>query len=867
MSWLRRLVNTLRPGRLEREIDREIAFHLTERADDLRDSGLNDEQARRLARIRFGNPLAQRERTRDADIALWLDSAARNVRYAVRSLTRTPGFTAVVVLTLALAIGANSAVFSAFDAVLLRPLALPDADRLTHVSQVHDVRGETTVAPIRVLDWDRLNTTFQSITSYTLEDVSDTTGDLPEQVRRAIVLPRFLETWRVSPLLGRGFIDAEYRSGSTFAVLISERYWRRRFGADRDVLRKSVRMGDRSYAIVGVLPETFMFPERDVDWWMPTPIEERWALDRSATWHIAVGRLKPGVTIEQARADLAAVQTQLGRNYPDTDAALRVHMVPYKDHVIGNTRDSLWLIFAAVSVLLLIACTNIAALLLSRGTQRVQEVAVRRSLGASRASVIAQMLTESAVLAVCGAAAGLLVASFTSSALRRLAPELPRLEEIAVDARIVFYTTAIAAAVSMLCGLVPALRSSRTALVAGHARTRVSTRQTLQWLLVGVQITLSVMLLAGAGLLLRSVDKLSRVSAGFDATGVLTFQVSASFAEAGNYEPIVQRINRTLDELRALPGVEATASSLSLPGVTSEFQVVYRVAETGSTAIADARIVSPSYFQTLQIPLVEGELCRRPPDPRSIGEVMVNRAFADRYSPGRSVVGLHVLRHEGPEGVRIEGVGHRIAGVVADAREVGLDRTPVPVIYGCFSAPTPSPWFLVRTAADPIAIVGAVRSRMRELEPLRSVYDIASLDERIGEVFAQNRLRTWLLSCFALSALALVCAGVYGTLSYAVSVRRREVAVRLALGALRTTVVTQLMGTSIRVVAVASAIGLGLSLLFTRSLATMLYGVTPSDPATLAAVVGLVVTVAGIAAVIPATRAVLMQPMRTLREE
>jgi len=866
MSWLRRLVNTLRSSRLQRDIDREIAFHIHEREDELRHAGISDQQAYRLARIRFGNQLAQRERIRDADITLWLDAAARHLRYASRSLVRTPGFTVVVVLTLALAIGANSAVFSALDAVVVRPLALPEADRLVSLSQVHQIRGQTTVSPVRVMDWNRMSTTFHAISSYTTESVSDTTGDLPEQVSRAIVMPRFLETWGISPLHGRDFIDAEYRTGSAFAVLISERYWRRKFAADPDVLLKRVRMGDRAYAIVGVLPATFMFPERDVDWWVPGYVDATWTLDRQATWHVAVGRLKPVVTIEQARADLAAVQTQLGREYPDSDAPLSVRIVPYKDQVVGSTRESLWLIFGAVTVLLLIACTNIAALLLSRGTQRAQEVAVRRSLGASRITVVAQMLTESAILAVCGAAAGLLVANFASSALRRLAPQLPRLEEISVDARIVCYTTAIAVTVSLLCGLFPAVRSSRTTLFAGGTRTQVSTRHTLQWLLVGVQIALSVMLLAGAGLLLRSFDKLSRVNAGFDATGVLTFRVSASFAEATKYDPIVYRINRMLDQLRALPGVEATASAMSLPGVGTQTQFEYQLVETRTDAVAESPIVSPSYFQTLRIPLVEGELCRRPPDTRAIFEVMVNRAFAVRYSKGRSIVGLHVMRTKAPDGLN-NGAWQRIAGVVDDAREGRLDRAPVPTMYGCFSAPTPMPWFLVRTTGEPALLTSAVRAKVRELEPLRAVHDIAPLDARLRDAYAENRLRMLLLSSFAMSALALVCAGVYGTLSYAVHLRRREVALRLALGALRHDVVHQLIHTTIRIVGFAVTGGLVLALIFARSLSSMLYGVSPADPATLAVVAFVVLFVAGLAAFIPAARAAFVQPMRALRED
>ena len=523
MSWLRRVVNTFRRAPLDRDIDREIAFHLHEREDDLRDQGLSDDDARRTSRMRFGSPLAQRDRTRDVDISQAIDAMLRNIRYALRAMRRTPGFTAAVVLTLALGIGANSAVFSAIDAVLLRPLPYPGADRLVELKQVHERSGEARVAPVRLQDWIRLNTTFDGIAGYMVGEIVDPSGELPERIQNVTVTAGFFDVLGVRPAIGRSFAREEHHFGykGPEPVILSDRRWRS-LGSDRQPLGQPLRVGNATIATIGVMPATCRCPA-----------------------------------------------------------------------------NSSW----------------------------------------------------------------------------------------------------------------------------------------------------------------------------------------------------------------------------------------------------------PKWTTT---------------------EVMVNRTFAERYFQGRGVVGLHVTggldrlvqnRH-------ITGAfASRIVGVVGDAREAGVDREPAPTVYTCFSYPNPAPWHVIRTAGDPAAAVTAIRHRIRELEPARSVHDIAPLEQRMGDAYAQTRLRTWLLSLFAITALALVCAGVYGTLAYAVSLRRREVALRLALGALRTTVVKQLMGTSIRVVAAASVVGLGLALMFTRSLSTMLYGVTPADPATLTGVVAVVVTVASIAAAVPAARAVFMQPMRALREE
>jgi predicted permease len=866
MSWIRRLANTLRPAQVDRDIERELSFHVAERADQLRAEGLSAEEATRRARLQFGNPIVQRERTREVDISGWIDTAMRNVRYACRTLTHTPGFTVTVVLTLALGIGANTAVFSAIDAILLRPLPFPDGDRLVRILQKNSRTAETPVAPVRIEDWNRENSTFEGITGFYTEDVSETSADLPEQLRRAVVAPRFVDVWRMTPALGRGFTQAESEPGGPAAVVISDRYWRRRFAGDPNVLGKLVRVADTTAPIVGVMQPSFRFPDPEVDAWFPR-VNDQITRFRQATWYTGIGRLKAGMTLEQARTDLAAVQTRLGQQYPDSDRDITVVLEPLKETIVGSYRASLWLLFGGVSALLLITCTNVAALLLSRGAQRRSEVAIRLALGASRTTVAAQLLTEAGVLALAGSAVGLAVAAIVGGTLRSLAGDVPRLDEITIDGRLLLYTLASACIVSLLCGLLPVLRTARDGLAStaqDTGRTQVSARSSIQWLLVGTQVALSVMMLAGAGLLVRSLHELSRVDPGFEPARVLSFRMSGNYAEFGDYARLLKRIDTALEQLRALPGVEATATSFSAPGVPTGFQVGFELVEArgnqSAPLVAESRVVSPEYFDTLRIPLLEGTLCRR--QPFGTTELMVNRAFADRYLAGRpSVPGLHLAN---PSARVAPG---RVAGVIGDVRERGIDQAPGPTVYFCSSAQGPTPYFLVRTQGDPAAIVKAVRLKLKELEPLRAVYDVAPLEDRIGDSFAQNRLRTTLLALFAATALSIACVGLYGTVSYAVSRRRRESALRLALGASRRDIVRQFLGQGLQVAAIACACGLALSAIVARALSGMLYGVSPLDPAALSSVAGIVLAVTTLAALIPATRGAFTQPMRTLRED
>ena len=865
MSWWKSL---FRKNALDTQLDTELRFHIDKLTSDNIAAGMAPDEARRQAVLEFGGREQIKEELRDVHRVRVIESALANLKSAFRFIRKSPTFSTTVILTLALGIGANSAVFSAIDAILLRPLPFPDADQLMRVDQYNPKTRSPLhlVAPVRLEDWNSLNSTFQALTGYYSEDVSESTGPLPERITRAWVSPRFFQVWAVIPALGREFTPEEETLNGPAAALISDRFWRRRFNADPAIIGKNLRLDGHLTPIIGVMPASFLFPNREADLWCPIPAGLSYGPPRENNWFTVIGRLKPGVTVAQARANLATVQAQLGRQYPKTDAELSVGIEPLKETTIGDSRRSLWLLFGSVTLLLFIACTNIVALLLSRSAQRQHEISVRFSLGASRAALIVQLLTETFVLALIGSGLGLFLAAAASDIFRSLAGQLPRVEEIHLDSRIVLYSLACSVVVTLLCGLVPALRGTRrnlSASLAQSSRSQVSGRNPLQWLLVGIQVALAVILLAGAGLLLRSFQELGRVSPGFDAAHLLTFQLSMNWGETGDMKKLRQFTDRILETLRATPGLEAAAISVGVPGAPFHYQTELKLiegrAETESKLIVENRFVSAGYFATMRIPLLAGEVCRETDGPPT---VVVNRAFADGYFPGASVIGHHVqslnLGYSGPA---------EIVGVSGDVRETGLDHFPVPTVYWCAPNAEPGTFFLVRTHNAPMTMTETIRRQIHDIEPQRSVYDFAPLEQRFSDALAENRLRTILLTFFAGTALSLACIGLYGTLSYTVNVRQREVGLRLALGALRGQIVRQFLWQGLGVCIAGCLVGWALASASARVLAGLLYGVSPTDFPTLSGVILLVLMVAAIASLVPATRAARVEPMQVLRDE
>ena len=608
MEWIKRL---FRRHRQEHEFDRELEFHIDALTRDNIARGMTLEEARRQALLDFGGSAQMREAMDEVHRLPLIETFIANLRFGLRMLRKSPTLSATMVLTLALGIGANTAVFSAIDAVLIRPLPFPRADRLMLLQQIHHKNNSPSVpvAPVRLEDWNRMNSTFQALTGYYTEDVSETSGALPEKMTRAYVSPRFLEVWGVQPALGRDFSSEELAYGGPDAVLITDRLWRRRFNDDPGVIGRKLHFGNQAQIIVGVLPASFLFPVRSVDLFGVIPPSSPYTTSRESTWYTVIGRLKPGATLDQARADLALVQSRLAAQFPATDGDLGVNIVPLKEHIVRSSRESLWILFAGVSLFLLIACSNIAGLLLARSAQREEEIAIRFALGARRRVVIAQLLTEVFLLASLGSIAGLSISFGAARVFCEMVRDLPRVDEITVNWRIITYSLGCALVTTFLCGIFPAFRSTRGRLgasLARNSRTQVSARSPMQWSLVGVQIALAVTLLIGSGLLLRSFQELGRVSPGFDPSHVLTLHVSASWGETGDMKGMTHRINRTLEALRATPGVEDAATAGSLPGISRAYPLETKVLDAdvdpSRKIIADMRFVSPGYFSTVENP-------------------------------------------------------------------------------------------------------------------------------------------------------------------------------------------------------------------------------------------------------------------------
>ena len=850
-------------------IDREVAFHLEELTQAYVARGMSAAEARRTAVLEFGGREQVKQQIREVHTSRQMESLRANLRSAVRFIHRSPSFALAIVLTLALGIGANSAVFSAIDAVVLRPLPFPHGDELVrlHQEDFKHKNPESFVAPLRVEDWNRMNSTFQIISGYDTQDISYISGTLPEKVTEAVVAPRFLQLWGVAPALGRGFSREEEHFGGPNAVLVSDRFWRTRLHSDPAAVGKAIRLGSNSYTVVGVMPRSFLFPDRDVDIWEPNAVDAPYSQSRDSTWFITIGRLKPGVTLAQAGADLATVQSQLGKQFPKSDGDLSIWIEHLKSVVLGGIQHSLWLLYGSVSLLLLIACTNIAALLMARTAEREHEISIRYSLGASRAAIVAQLLTEVFVLALAGSLLGLAVAAGGSHFFRLFSNELPRIDEISLNWRIVAYTLGCALAATFGCGLFPAIRGTRrnlSASLAQSSRTQVSTRHRGQWVLVGVQVSLAVALLIGSGLLLRSFQVLDRVQPGFDPSHVLTLRISGSWGETADMAKLTQRINRTLDGLRSVPGVEAAATAATIPGNSYAYPTEMKISEgavdPNEKIIADTHFASTGYFATLHIPLLQGRACQ---DGLPFDTMVVNRSFAEKYFPDAPAIGHHL---ESVPANSLTKPGE-IRGIVSDAREQGLDTPPQPTVYWCFSAPTPDPTYFIRTHGDPMAMADSLRRKIHELEPARSVFAVMPLEDHLDDHLAENRLRTILLTLFALTAIALVSIGLYGTISYLGRIRQREVGLRLALGALPRQIVGRFLLQSLRVTLAGAAIGLLIGAGMSRLLTGMLYGVSALDPATYGGVLMLTLLINAAASVLPAMRAAHVDPTQVLREE
>ena len=798
-----------------------------------------------------------------------------DLKFALRSLRKNAGFTLLAILVMGLGIGANTAVFSVVNSVLLKPLDYRDPDRIVTLSSLGKISGSHSQVPAPDFhDWHDQSTAFSAMAYYYNDpETAIGTRSGAEFGSVAVVTPEFLSVFAVEPAMGRFFSPEEVQPGGPGAVVISHSYWQSHFGADPNVLGQTLRMADKIFPIVGVLPPRFQFPDK-TDLWLPANTVFPETTSRSAHNYRVAARLKPEVTLEQAQSQMSAIGARLEQLYPASNKNESVAVTRMRDEMVGDVRTTLYLLLGAVSLVLLIACANMATLLLAKATSRTREMAIRAAVGASRGRIVRQLITESMVLAVASGIAGLLLAIWGSSALVAIAPRnIPRLAETSIDGWVLAFTFGVSVLASLLFGLAPAIQASKVdlndSLKRGAARSVGGGAGRIRAALVVAEIALSVVLLAGAGLLMRSFVAMHNVALGFRPEHVLVMGASVPASDLESRRRAARFYRDLLAEAAALPGVSAAGATWSPPGHVGSwggYWIDHLPAPEGLTVSAPQAVfsvVAPGTFATLGIPLKRGRDFNDSdiydaPFTALINESLARRSFAGQDPIGRSIYcGLDSMKPM------------KIVGVVGDIRQDGPARAPRSEIYMPYQqhpGPATSLSVVVRTAAEPSALFETMRRKARATSPDVPV-KFTTLETLLAENVAAPRFRTLLLGIFAGLAVCLAMAGVYGVMAYVVGQRSNEIGLRMALGASPGTVMRLVLRQGLALAGIGLAIGLAGAVAATRLLTKMLFEVKPGDPVTYAGVVVLLGAVAMAASYIPARRATKVDPLVALRQE
>lgn len=874
------------------DVEDELEFHLAMRVEELMRRGLSEAEARERARREFGDvervrsemeEIGRRRARRDGR-SRWRDALAQDLRFAARTLRRSPGFTAVAVLTLALGIGANTAIFSVVHGVLLRPFPYARADRIVTLWQHDRAAGATRdeVAAANLLDWRERSRSFSGMAALEPYGLDHQGPEGPVTLDTWLVTEDFFAVMGVPALHGRTLTPDDYRRqapGSVYetgvaSLVLSHRVWRDRFGGDPGVVGRSIVVDGAPATVVGVMPPEFQYPSGGTVW-APVVYGGDRPPHRGANYLQAVGRLRPGVTLEQARAELAAIAERLGREHPQTNQHVGVTAVPLPEHLVGGVRPALLLLLGAVGLLLLIACANVAGLLLARGAQRQREFAVRTALGAGHGRLVRQMVTEGLLLALTGGAVGLLLAAGSLKAVLRIAPAgLPRLEQVTMDPAVLLFALAASVLSTLLFGLGPALNLARpdaAPLLAGGGRgaTRGRRHRRVREGLVVAEIAMALVLLVGAALVVRSFVSLLRVDPGFRTEDVLAVTV-----QAWSYFPDPERravfVREAVERMEALPGVEAVGVTSSLPMAEdigadeAEFEIEGAPPPApGEAPSAHAALITSGYLEALRIPLLSGRRFTPRDDADAPHVVLVNETMARRHWPGADPVGEKVtVSFAGPP------VTAEVVGVVGDVRHAGPDAEPEPALYFHHpQRPTGAIVFTLRTAGDPLGLLGAVRRVIWEFNAAMPVAGATTLESLLGESLRERRFSLLLLGGFSLAALLLATIGVYGLLSFAMRERTAEIGIRMAMGAHAGDILRWAMRDGLRLTAAGLAVGGLGAVLLTGLLRSLLFDVQPTDPLAFAGAAALLAATALLASYLPARRAARVDPVEALRAE
>jgi predicted permease len=870
----------------DEELDEEIAGHLRMAIADRVARGESPDEAARAARLEFGNVGVVKEVTRDVWGWTAIEQLAQDVRYACRTLRKAPGFTAVAVITLALGIGANSAMFSVINAVLLRPLPFPSPDALVAVSEV-DLRRDPGGGVSRsaswpnFFDWRARSQAFEHLSAYRDAGFTLAGGGRSIHVAGAVVSSDLFSTLGTQPVLGRGFRLEDERGGEV--AVISDSLWRSEFAAAPDIVGRPIALNARRFTIIGVMPAAFHFPISvpPAQLWVTVaedarvehPDDAPMTTQRGAHFLKAIGRLRRSATIASAQADLDVIAAALAREFPDDNGQRGVRVARQLDVLVGDTRQSLLVLLAAVGCVLLIACVNLANLLLARGAGRSHEIAMRTALGASARRIVRQLLTESLVLTTLGTACGLALAYGSIAAVVRWAPtHLRGLDQVAIDATVLAFTTGIAIVSALAFGIVPAVAAARTDPTLGSQgasrATAGRTQRRLRSALVVAETAVGVVLLVGAGLLLRSFDRLVRTHPGFDPERVVT----ATFRLPDSRYPYREQVafyDRLLADLGAMPDIEATAAAAPLPMSGSSYSISFqqegRPAPPGERQSAAFGMVSPGYFRAMRIPLMSGRDVTAADNDAAPRVVVVNESFARRYFPDVDPIGKRIK--PGLSTTEKDTPWRQIVGVVGDIRQRSLGEPTVPAYFVPYAQGLISPLRLVIRTRTTTGIAEEVRKVIVRMDPEVAVYDVKTMEEYLATSVAGPRFQTLLLVVFAGVGLALTAVGLYGVMAYGVAQRTREFGIRLALGARPGEVLAHVMRGGLMLVAIGLGAGILAAGFATDVLAGALYGVDRLDPATFLGVAAVLLAVAMLASYLPARRATRVDPIRALRSE
>ncbi|MFI5006631.1 MAG: ADOP family duplicated permease [Solirubrobacterales bacterium] len=875
----------LRRETVERELDDELKLHLDLETERHRRAGMSPEDARRAALLTFGGVDRVKEEVRDSWRVRFLETLVQDTRYGLRSLRRNPGFSLVVVVTLGLGIGANTAVFSVVRGVLLRPLPYTRGEEVVALHQSAPRAGveDTGFSVKEVADYREMSRTLDDVVEYHSMSFTLLGGAEPQRVRTGVVSARFFDLLGVKPLLGRTFRDGEDALGAEPVLVLSHSFWQQKAGGDAGVVGRTFEMNDRVHTVVGVLPPLPGYPDEN-DVYMPAsacPFRSRPSTmeNREARMLNAFARLKPGVPLAQAQADLASIVVRLHAEYPDAypkDADAKTIASPVHEEMVRQARPTFLVLLGTVALVLLIACANVANLSLARLSDRGRELAVRAALGAGRRRLVRQLLTESLILALAGGALGLLLAAFTLEALTGFAARFtPRAGEVHIDGAVLLFSLLVTALTGLLVGTLPGLpafeRLSRT--LAGEGRmTPGRSRQRLRSALVVSQLALSFMLLIGAALMLRSFAKLQQVDAGFRSENVLTMRLDLNWSRYTTTERrtdaqrVLTVVEPLWDRLRAMPGVVTTGTAWTFPLNSTwrndgTFQVEGRANDAKPLPRAEFLGASPDYFDAIGVPLLRGRAFDDHDRGEAEGVALVSKGLARRNWSDDDPVGQRISLDRGK-------TWRTVVGVVGDVRQTGLDREPKDSVYLPFlQFPGYSFTLFVRTLNDPRTMAEQVRAEVRSLDPEAAVSSVRTLEEIRNEALSSPRLTTVLLGLFAALALAISAAGLAGVIAYAVSQRTQEIGIRMALGAEPGRVLTMLLRQGMGSVVIGLGLGLLGALGLSRLISGLLFGVEPTDPLCFAGSAAVLLLVALAACFLPARRATGIDPMLALRAE